>query len=98
MWSKIMRVSSILDCEIKPVGMRFGVKYYPGVQKTKMGYQIRVKKGEYNSFARGTTTTSWDYFETNDDGVVVKTPRGLTSTYKNKVQFTDLDKWVEGDK
>ena len=50
---------------------------------------IRIQTG-YSQ--RGVNiTTSWDYFELNENGIITKSPRGLTKQYKG-VKVLGLEK------
>jgi hypothetical protein len=70
----------------------FDGSYKPPVARKGDGYQIRVLIGETT---RGRdTTTKYDYFNTDADGIVVSSPRGYAKDY-NKTQITGLAEAVE---
>lgn len=51
------------------------------------GWYIRILQGR--SFSRsGTTRTSWEYFKTDDTGLIIESPRGLASQYNGRVRIS----------
>lgn len=63
----------------------------PVTENENGGYQIRVLMGETT---RGRdTTTKYDYFEIDADGVIVSSPRGYAKEF-NKKQITGLTEAV----
>ncbi|MCX5066697.1 hypothetical protein OOJ91_12485 [Micromonospora lupini] len=71
----------------------FGITWCPAVGKTRDGgYQLRVLRSEVT---RGTeTSTRYDYFRTDPDGLVIESPRGLGRETNRKVRLTGLDELV----
>jgi hypothetical protein len=50
---------------------------------------IRIQTGY--SYRGANSTTSWDYFELDENGIITSCPRGMTKTYKG-IQIINLDK------
>jgi hypothetical protein len=57
------------------------------VNKAKTSIRIQTGFGIFGN----KTTTSWDYFELNDEGVIARAPRGLAKQYKG-VKVLSLEK------
>lgn len=68
-------------------------KFSPAVFKRGKGYGIRILKGQ---ITRGyNTTMNWDYFDLDETGMIVRSPRGMAKQFNKKVRITDMDKAVE---
>ena len=76
----------------KPVSMFFG-ELRPAVYKKDDGYGIRIKIGE--SWNNNSRSESWDYFELDNTGLIITSPRGEAKYYNKKVRITDMDEIVE---
>lgn len=60
--------------------------------KNKEGYSIRIKTGQ--RLCGNYMNTYWEYFETDETGLIVRAPRGLALKYKNKVRLLGMDQAV----
>ena len=65
-----------------------GGTYSPAVLRVKTGYRIRVYTAI--SATAGSVTTSYDYFDLDNDGLVTAAPRGRTRDFKGRVRITDI--------
>lgn len=61
----------------------------PPITKRKEGYSIRVLKSIERGWD-GRQSIKMDYFETDLDGVILSSPRGMAKNYNKKVQIRDL--------
>lgn len=68
----------------------FGDTWCPAVDEKNGGYQIRVVKNEYRHGAD--TTTNYDYFYLDADGLVTGSPRGYAKDYTRTARVTDIAK------
>jgi hypothetical protein len=50
------------------------------------GWYVRILAGQ--SWRGSTVNTSWDYFKTDDSGLIVESPRGMASQYNGRVRIT----------
>lgn len=62
----------------------------PIAEDYRGGYSIRIRTGAKVNYRLGTTSISWDYFITDKDGVIIKSPRGFAQQYNKKVKITDI--------
>lgn len=67
----------------------------PPVIKNDKGYQIRIKTFAKYNYRLGTTRISWDYFMTDNKGVIYRSPRGYAKEYNKKVRIVDIEKEYE---
>lgn len=51
------------------------------------GWYIRILQGQYSNRS-GTTRTSWEYFKTDDSGLITESPRGMASRYNGRVRVS----------
>lgn len=58
------------------------------------GWYIRIIKDSYHSRS-GTTRTSWEYFKTDDTGLIIESPRGMAPQFNKRVRITDLEAMTE---
>jgi hypothetical protein len=75
-------------------------KFQPAVFKKSEGngYGIRIlRSSSYNNFS-GTRRTSWEYFYTDDTGLITESPRGLASEYNGRYRVSGLEEAVEAYK
>lgn len=61
--------------------------------KDKEGYSIRIKTGQ--RLCGNYMHTYWEYFETDETGLIIRAPKGLALKYKNKVRLLGLADAVE---
>lgn len=75
--------------------MNFG-RFQPAVwKKDGGGYGIRLLTGSSWDGYSGTTRTRWEYFHTDETGIVTESPRGLGKEYNGRYRITGLEKAVE---
>jgi hypothetical protein len=51
-------------------------------EKQKEGYSIRILVSSNQDFRSSRVQTSWDYFTTDAEGVIISCPRGMTKQFK----------------
>jgi hypothetical protein len=57
-----------------------------GRESSGKGWFIRILQGR--SFSRGgNTTTNWEYFKTDDTGLITESPRGLGKEFNGRVRI-----------
>ena len=70
--------------------------FSPAVFKREKGYCIRIIEGQV---IRGNNTTmQWNYFDLDEAGMIIKSPRGMAREFNKKVRITDIDQAVESHK
>ncbi len=78
--------------------MTFG-RFQPAVWKKgsdeKPGYGIRILVSSAYNHRTQTTHTSWDYFYTDETGLIIQSPHGLGSKYNGRYRITGLDEAVK---
>ena len=88
------RTLSIITSQFQIVAMNgLGKNYQPPIVKRKNGdYLVRILKGQKVWYKNGNTHTenSWDYFDLDSTGLILKAPRGYSSQFKN-VRITDIE-------
>lgn len=70
----------------------WGGAYKPPVFRSGAGFGIRVLARQTSTLR--TTSTSYDYFEINADGIVTASPRGWAKEF-NRKQITGLAEALE---
>jgi hypothetical protein len=69
--------------------------FCPAIWKKKddTGYGIRILKSS-SRFMNGNRSTSWDYYDLDNVGVIITCPRGLTKQFKG-CRVRNIDAKVE---
>lgn len=75
------------------LGYDYPVKTIPPVAKTDTGWSVRIETGR--SWGGGSTRINWDYFRTDEDGLVLSSPRGCAKEYNKRVRLTGLADWKQ---
>ena len=92
---KMKREIKLNQLPFTPVSMFFG-GLRPAVfrrGKDNKEYGIRIKTGE--SWRGDNRSESWDYFELDETGLIISSPRGYAKEYNKKVRITDIEEAVE---
>lgn len=60
-----------------------------GVSTDGKGYYIRTLRDQIHT-STGITRTSWEYFKTDETGLIIESPRGYAGTFNGRIRI-DLD-------
>lgn len=95
-------MSKIKEISFKTLDNRFDIptksafgEPSPKVIKNKYGYIIRIVVSKSLNHVRGTCRISFDWFELDETGLIIKAPRGYAKEYSKKVRVVDLDKYTK---
>ena len=81
------------ELPFNPVSMFLG-GLKPAVFKKENGtFGIRIKIGE--SWKGNNISSNWDYFELDNNGLIITSPRGYAKQFNQKVKIIDIEKMVE---
>lgn len=88
----------LIEARFDIASMNMG-KFKPAVwRKTEgetPGYGIRILVSSSYNRLSGSRKTGWDYFYTDEAGVITQSPRGFGKDYTGRFRITGLDKAVE---
>jgi hypothetical protein len=67
-------------------GYWVGDKFFPAITKHSSGYTIRVVEQNIHNFV--------DFFNLDNTGLIITSPRGLSEKFNHRVRITDIDAGV----
>lgn len=94
---KVVHISersfSTISNRFPVVGMNSPVGYSAPITKRKSGsYSARILKSQDSNLRTGQVSTSWEYFEFDETGLITSTPRGFAKEFKN-VRIIDIEEY-----
>lgn len=89
----------MIDITLQDIKDRFDLSFsiFGGSPITLIdnGYQIRIRTAVKINSIRGTTTINWDYFMTDKDGIIYRSPRGYAKEFNKKIRISDIKEQYE---
>lgn len=90
MGSKLYREINVEQLPFELASYNFMGRFCPAVTTNS----IRILKGSSHSLG-GNTTTTYDYFKLNSDGVIIQSPRGYAKEYNKKVKIINMEEAIK---
>ena len=66
-------------------------RFSPAIFKKETGYGVRILKSRFN-YGQG---AEWEYFDLDETGLVMSSPRGMARQFNKKIRYTNMDEVVE---